>query len=105
MPINEPQYEVVWPLGRFVKDQGSLAPRMETMEGKRVGFIWDYMFQGDDAFDILEHELKQRYPAMEFVGHGMFGNIHGPDERAVVDALPDLIAMEGVHAVIVGVGH
>ena len=63
---NEPVYSVVWPRG---EDTGiaPLAGRLDSLEGKTVGFLWDYLFRGDEIFPLLEEGLKERYPKIKFV--------------------------------------
>jgi hypothetical protein len=101
---NEPGYEVVWPLGRSTSGAVQLNTRLPNPDGKRIGFIWDYVSRGDDMYAIIAAELRQRYPRLEFVDHTYFGNIHGHDEREVFAALPDRLRAARVDAVIVGVG-
>jgi hypothetical protein len=101
---NEPRYDVVWPLGRSTAEQVAITERLPEPDGKRLGFIWDYVFRGDDIFAIAREALAKHHPGLNFVDHAAFGNIHGPDEQAVVGAIPDKLRAEEVDAVIVGVG-
>jgi hypothetical protein len=100
-----PEYEVVWPLGQHEVDPRTPAPRPEALDGKVIGFIWDNMYKGDRAFEIVASELRRRFPAVEFVDHTAFGNIHGPQEREVIEKLPERLRAYAVDAVVVGVGH
>ncbi|MDE0321545.1 MAG: hypothetical protein OXI97_16845, partial [Acidimicrobiaceae bacterium] len=59
--MNEPSYDVVWPGAPSGIEQRELAPRLDTLAGKRIGFLWDYLFRGDELFPILERELAARY--------------------------------------------
>ena len=102
---TEPHYDVVWPLGPQVVDGADLAPRPATLEGATIGFVWDWMYQGDRAFPIIQDALERQFPGIRFVGYETFGDIHGPNEKEVVAALPELLRKEDVDAVIVGVGH
>lgn len=101
---EEPQYEVVWPLGRSTTR--AVAPNTRGADPQRlkVGFVWDYLFKGDQMFATIGQALRHRFPGVELVDYSAFGNIHGHDERAVVAALPERLRSEGVDAVIVGVG-
>ena len=83
---------------------GRLAPRLDDLRGRRIGFLWDYMFRGEELFPVLERELSARFPGVEFVGHEAFGNIHGPEEAQLVGEIPSVIAARGVDAVVAGVG-
>ena len=81
-----------------------MSARLADGEGKRIGFVWDYVFRGDEMFRILEEELGKRFPGSSFVPYEAFGNIHGHDEREVLAKLPERLRAEKVDAVVVGVG-
>jgi hypothetical protein len=104
-PPRSDVQDVVWPLGRHRTDPGAPAHRLDSLDGKVIGFVWDYMFKGDEAFRLISAELQKRYPAVEFVDFPVFGNIHGPEERDVIDKLPERLRAYSVDAVVVGVGH
>jgi hypothetical protein len=99
---NDGYYEVLWPrAARQVKRQ-ALAPRLDTLKGKTVAQLWDFIFRGNEVFDALEEGLKARYPDIRFVSWREFGNTHGSDERQVVAAIPQRLKALGVDAVISG---
>ena len=100
----EPTYEVVWPLSRSTTQPVAMSHGPGLLEGARIGFVWDYVFRGDEIFAVLVEELAQRYPTMTFSGHERFGNIHGHDEREVVAALGARCREEGLDAAVVAVG-
>ena len=99
--MTEPQYEVVSPVGRWA---GQAVRPAGAGRVRRVGFVWDYVFRGDEMFRIVAEELRRRDPELTFVGHEVFGDIHGPDERRVVAELPGRLHAQRVDTVIVGVG-
>ena len=102
---NEPTaYSVVWKRGEKTQDIAPLATRLDSLEGRTVGFVWDYLFRGDEIFPVLEEGLKQRYPKIKFVSYDEFGSTHGGDEHAVIAGLSDKIKMTGTEAVISGMG-
>jgi hypothetical protein len=113
MPLNvaqngamsmQPMYEVVWPRSpRGVQRQRS-ARRLDTLDGKRVAFLWDYLFRGDELFPVLERELRSRFEGIEVVGYEIFGNLHGADEKERVGRLPDDLRDRGADAVVSGMG-
>ena len=101
---NEKEYEVFWPRSpRQVQVRG-LAPRPETLQGKMVAQLWDYLFRGDEVFALLEEGLRARFPGVRFVGWREFGNTHGSEEREVVAALPQHLKALKVDGVISGIG-
>jgi hypothetical protein len=96
--------DVVWPKSPGRHAAQRLAPRLASLDGARIGFVWDDMFRGDELFPVLAAELSRRYPAIEIVGYEHFGNIHGPDEKAVVGRLGDELRRRQVDAIICGNG-
>jgi len=95
-------FSVHWPKAPARVVQNALAPRLETLDGKTIAQLWDYIFRGDQIFALLEEALKARFPNVRFVGWEQFGNIHGEDERALVIGLPAKLKELGVDAVICG---
>ena len=61
-------YAVVWPRSARSVEVKALAPRLASLEGKTVAFLWDYLFRGDEIWPTLSEELGRRYPGMRFVG-------------------------------------
>lgn len=103
-PESDGYYHVYWPRGPRQAKIKPLAKRFDTLNGKRIAFLWDYLFRGNEIYDTIAAELKQRYPAVEFVSWNDFGNIHGTDERKIVAALPDKFKELKVDAAITGLG-
>jgi len=101
---NDGYYEVYWPRSARQTRVKPLAKRLDTLEGKTVAQLWDYVFRGDEVFGFLEEALKARFPGIRFVSWREFGNTHGSEEREVVTALPERLKERGVDAVISGMG-
>jgi len=97
-------YEVVWPRGKKVVERGGFARRLDSLEGKTVGFLWDWIFRGDEIFPVIQKELAKRYSRINFVGYDKFGTVHGVEERDNIIALPDKLKDNRVQAVITGIG-
>ncbi len=98
------QYEVVWPKAPLGVQARRSAPRLGSLDGTRVAFLWDYLFRGDELFPILAQALAERFPAIEILSFEEFGNLHGADERERVGRLPDDLRSRGVDAVVSGMG-
>ena len=81
-------YEVVWPRGRRVAPDIDYAPRLNTLEGKTVCELWNGAFRGDETFPMLREELQKRYPDIKIVPWEEFGRMGGPQEDAILAALP-----------------
>ena len=101
-----PFYEVVWPSATKQRREQRLMDRPPSLDGKKVGFVWDYIFKGDRIFELTKKEMSRRFDHIQFVDYPVFGNIHGTDkeERSSVGDLPTRLADLEVDAVVVGVG-
>ncbi len=98
------RYDVLWPRGEKTIEVTPLAPRLDTLEGKTVCQLWDYLFRGDEIFGMLEGKLEERYPGVNFVRWDEFGSTHGEDEAEILASLPKRLEELGVDAVISGMG-
>ena len=99
---NDGYYEAYWPRGARQQKSRALAPRLCTLEGKTVAQLWDYLFKGDEVFELLEEGLKKRFPGVKFVSWRDFGSTHGGEEKEALAALPARFKELGVDAVISG---
>ena len=97
-------YEVLWPRSPRQTWLKPLARRLDTLAGKTIAQVWDYVFRGDEVFTLLEEGLRARFPGVNFVSWREFGSTHGSDEREVVAALPRRFKELGVDAVVSGMG-
>ena len=52
-------YEVVWPCGERRLTQRPLAKRLDTLNGKTIAQLWDYLFAGDEVFKAIEEKLRE----------------------------------------------
>jgi hypothetical protein len=93
---------VLWPRGRRTESARPVAARLETLQGKTIGQLWDDLFRGDEIFPILEEELARRFPGVRFVRYDAFGSTHGRHEQRVLAELPDMLRRHEVDAVISG---
>jgi hypothetical protein len=100
-------HDVVWPSAQLAAQErftGEFAVRTADLAGRRIGFIWDYVFHGDMMFEEIERELGSHYDGLTFVSHEVYGNTHGHDEVEVLERLPELLRSTEVDSVILGVG-
>ena len=63
------ELEVLNPEGKIVKKGKALAPRLETLEGKKIGLVWNGKPNGDKLLNEIGKLLKERYPTAETVSH------------------------------------
>ena len=101
-PNHDGYYEAYWPRGARQQKPRALAPRLDSLEGKTVAQLWDYLFKGDEVFALLEEGLKKKYPGVKFVSWRDFGSTHGGDEKDALAALQKRFKELGVDAVISG---
>jgi hypothetical protein len=103
--MSDPRtYDVVWPRGKATVSNAKLAKRLDTLEGKVVAELWDWVFKDDVMCEGFEEELARRYPKIKFISWKEFGEIHGGEEHEVLAALPEKLKNFGADAVICGVG-
>jgi hypothetical protein len=96
------RYEVVWPRTRRTVGVRPLARRLESLDGKKVAQLWDFLFRGDEVFAALEGSLSEKCRGITFASWREFGNTHGEDEAKVLANLPARLKQLGVDAVISG---
>lgn len=93
-------YEVLWPCGERRQKQRPLARRLETLNGKTIAQLWDYLFAGDEVFVALEEQLREQYPEVKFVSWREFGSTHAVNEKELLASLPQRFRELGVDAAI-----
>ena len=104
MSSSDGYYEALWPRSPRQVKRKTLAKRLDTLEGKTIAQLWDYVFRGDEVFALLEEGLKKRFPSVRWVSWKDLGNTHGSEERKVLAALPQRLKELGVDATISGMG-
>src|SRR4051812_5214545 len=102
---SEPLYEVVWPLGPTVQPE-SVAPvsAIADLNGKTIGEMWDHRFKGDLMYEVLNEELRKRYPGIKIVDYKTMGNTHDTKAREYIANLPDKLKQHGCDAVVSSIG-
>jgi hypothetical protein len=102
--LNEPEYRVVWPLGKSTCEAVSVKPRIDDLRGKTICELSHGGFRDPEIRPIVEEILSKEFPGIKFIDHTVFGNIHGRNEAEVLTALPDNLHKNGCNAVITGIG-
>ncbi len=100
----EPTYDVVWPRSPRGIQHRRAADRLDRLDGRRVAFLWDYLFRGDELFPLLDKALTERFPDVEIIGYEEFGNLHSADEKEKITQLPDELRTRHIDAVVSGMG-
>lgn len=93
-------YDVVWPCGERKLKMRPLAKRLDTLSGKTVAQLWDFLFAGDEVFTTLEEKLREQYPDVKFVSWREFGSTHAVNEKELLASLPQRFKDLGVDAAI-----
>ena len=101
---NDGYYEALWPRSPRQVKRKSITNRLDTLEGKTVAQLWDYVFRGDEVFELLEEGLKERFLGVKWVSWKDFGSTHGSEERNVLASMPKRFKELGVDASISGMG-
>jgi hypothetical protein len=97
-------YEALWPRSPRRVQAIPLAKRLDSLEGKTIAQMWDYVFRGDEVFALLEEGLRERYPNINWVSYKELGNTHGGEEREVVGSIARKFKELKVDAAISGMG-
>lgn len=102
-------YEVLSPLGEPAVEMVTLAPRLDTLEGKTIGALWNGGFRGDESFPIIEKMLRERYPTVKLIPYTEFplttiASFHPEQKAQTLAALRAKLKETGCDAVITGNG-
>jgi hypothetical protein len=93
-------YDVVWPSGDRKQTMRPLAKRLDTLNGKTIAQLWDFLFAGDEVFLALEQKLAEDYPDVKWVSWREFGSTHAVNEKELLASLPQRFKELGVDAAI-----
>ena len=102
MNTHDGHYEVYWP--RTPRQNGikPLAKRLDTLNGKVIAQVWDFLFRGDAVFEHLETAIKKQYSDVKFVSWREFSSSHGGEEKEALAEFGKKFKAMGVDAVISG---
>lgn len=85
-------YEVVHPLGRRIQKTRARTVRRESLDGATIGELSNHKFEAAFAFEVIEQEIRKRFPTVKFVSHERFGDTYGANETEVIRGLPGKLA-------------
>jgi hypothetical protein len=95
-------YEVVQPLGRRVERSQARTARRHTLDGAVIGELSNHKFDAGFTFEVIEQEIRKRFPTVKFVPYQSFGDTYGAQENDVIRGLPGKLADYQVDFVISG---
>lgn len=102
--------KVVSPVGEDVGGiRTPLARRLDTLEGKTIGEIWNGGFKADVSFPIVEQMLRERYPTVKIVSYKEFpamtmASLEPVRKATTLKAVRTALLEKGCDAVITGNG-
>jgi hypothetical protein len=107
-PSGEPVYKVVSPLGESTVKMTTVAPRMDTLDGKTVCMVWNNAFKSDVTLPAIGEALKKQYQGVRIVPHTKLPAASLPEPpgtpRKQSEALQAAYKVNGCNAVVTGNG-
>ena len=65
--MNEPVYEVLWPLGRSMVEEIDAKPRIADLSKATIAHLSHYGFRHGEMIPVIEEVLTERYPGIRFI--------------------------------------
>jgi hypothetical protein len=79
-----------------------LSPGLGDLDGRRIAFIWNYLFRGDEAFELARQSLLRGHQDVEFVDYEIFGNLD--DNAELLEEIPDRLRELEVDGAFIATG-
>ena len=100
-------YAVVSPSGETVVEKQGFSPRLDTLDGKTIGLVWNKVFRGDETLPIIGELLQQRYENVTVVPWEDFPvtsvpALHAKRQQETLQSLADALRDKRVDAVVAG---
>ena len=106
--VGEPCYEVVSPLGEVTKRVASVAPQLDTLNGKTVCELSVGMYNFQTSFPIIREALQKRFFNIKVIPYSEFPEIlmmtQGKEYQEYMENLLALLKQRGCDGVIIGNG-
>jgi len=103
---DEEKYEVVSPIAERNIEMITMAPRLDTLEGKTVCELWNESFKANVTFSAIRELLKKKYPGIKVIPYDKMPKHHMMEDPGATNAASqDLIAAlkeKGCDAIISG---
>ena len=102
------QLHIVSPAGLQALKTTATAPRLDDLNGKTLGEVWNGVFKGDMTFPIIRRLLPARYPGIRVVPYTDFHHQPGSDvpeqQREIERGIVAAARAKGCDALIMGNG-
>ena len=107
MSTNSQVYAVVSPSGETVIEKKGLSPRLDTLEGKTVGLVWNRVFRGDETLPVIGELLEERFRNLTVIPWDAFpktgvAELHAKRQQTTLQALTEAMLDKRVDAIIAG---
>ena len=106
--MHENEIGVVSPVGLPGHQQTAIAPRLETLQGKTIGEVYNHHFKGNQMFGMYRQLLQQRYPGVRVIPYTELpASFVGGDtvyHRRIAKEIAAQAKAKGCDALIVGNG-
>jgi hypothetical protein len=88
--------EVLEPVDEAQVEPGGLAPRLDSLIGKRIGLYHNEKLNARELMDLVEEQLRARYRPAEIVrGTYNAGHVMRPDEWKDVERCDAILLTNG----------
>jgi len=78
---DEERYEVVSPVAERSIDMITMAPRLDTLEGKTVCELWNEAFKSNVTFSAIRELLKKKYPGIKIIPYTEMPKHHSMEDQ------------------------
>jgi hypothetical protein len=106
--VSGEEVAVISPVGLPRTQNNGIAPRLDSLEGKTIGEVYNHHFKGDQMFGLYRELLKQRFPGVKIVPYTELpASFVGGDpatHRRVAQEVAALAREKGCDALIAGNG-
>jgi hypothetical protein len=100
--------KVFSPVGNNHINHTKITKRLDFLDGKTIGEVWNGVFKGEITFPIIRKLLKQKYPNIKIIPYTEFPHNSGSDNPSQQRELAQRIALmakeKGCDAIISGNG-
>jgi len=100
--------QVVSPAGISAVKITSAAPRIDDLNGKTIGEVWNGVFKGDITFPIIRNLLIEKYRGLKIIPYTEFYHLPGSDvpkhQRELAHQIVASAKEKGCDALISGNG-
>jgi hypothetical protein len=102
-------WTLVSPEGEGTSKPMMMAPRLDTLNGKAVGMVWNGTFRGDITFPMIAEMLRERYPEIRVVPFSEFPvptsvSMEATRKEKMLESIKLALIERGCDAVIAGNG-